>query len=80
MNFEDQTRDYRLIEAAINFIAGNFTVQPSLEDIAKHVGLSKFHFTRLFKKWAGITPMLSTMTLKTPLGPLGLPIKAGHSL
>jgi AraC family transcriptional regulator, regulatory protein of adaptative response / methylated-DNA-[protein]-cysteine methyltransferase len=48
--------DYRRIEKAINFIEENFQTQPSLKEIADHVALSEFHFTRLFTKWAGTSP------------------------
>lgn len=30
--------------------------QPSLEMVASHVGLSPFHFQRLFRDWAGVSP------------------------
>jgi len=48
--------DYYRIEKAIKFLENNILVQPSLEEIAEHVGLSEFHFQRMFKKWAGISP------------------------
>ena len=48
--------DYQLVERAIQFIADHYTVQPSLDEIAASVHLSKYHFQRLFKRWAGITP------------------------
>lgn len=48
--------DYKRIERAILFIEQNALEQPSLQDIANHVGLSEFHFQRLFKRWAGISP------------------------
>ena len=48
--------DFQRIEKAIAFIEGNFTEQPSLSDIARHVNLSEYHFQRLFKRWAGISP------------------------
>lgn len=48
--------DYTRIEQAIEFIEANFQHQPALETIAAHVGLSEYHFQRLFKRWAGITP------------------------
>lgn len=48
--------DYCRIEKAINFIEENFQNQPSLKEIADHVALSEFHFTRLFTKWAGTSP------------------------
>ncbi len=48
--------DYKRIEKAIIFIEGHFTEQPSLQEIADHVGVSLYHFQRIFKQWAGITP------------------------
>lgn len=48
--------DYKRIEKAITYVEQNFKDQPSLETIAANVGLSKFHFQRLFKEWAGISP------------------------
>lgn len=51
-----QSDDYRRIEKAIQFIEENFKSQPSLDEIAASVHLSKFHFDRVFKRWAGISP------------------------
>lgn len=48
--------DYERIERAIHFIQSNVSAQPGLEDIASHIGLSPFHFQRLFRRWAGISP------------------------
>ncbi len=48
--------NYKRIERAILFIEEHALDQPSLPDIARHVGLSEFHFQRLFKQWAGISP------------------------
>ena len=50
------TMDYDRIERAIAFIVKQSPSQPSLAEMAKHVGLSEFHFQRLFTRWAGITP------------------------
>jgi AraC family transcriptional regulator of adaptative response/methylated-DNA-[protein]-cysteine methyltransferase len=52
-----QPDDYRRIEKAIRFIEDNVTSQPNLEDIARSVHLSKYHFDRMFKRWAGVSPM-----------------------
>jgi len=52
-----QSEDYRRVEKAIQFIEDNLTSQPTLEDIAKSVHLSKYHFDRLFKRWAGVSPI-----------------------
>lgn len=48
--------DYDRIASAIGYLKTNFKAQPSLEDIAEHVHLSPFHFQRMFKDWAGVTP------------------------
>ena len=48
--------DYSKIEAAIQFIRENFKQQPELAEVAKQVHLSPFHFQRMFKEWAGISP------------------------
>lgn len=48
--------DYERIARAIAFISSHADRQPRLEEIAAHVGLSPFHFQRLFSRWAGVTP------------------------
>jgi len=48
--------DYNRIAQAIEYLKANFKKQPSLDDIAEHVNLSPFHFQRMFKEWAGVTP------------------------
>lgn len=48
--------DFERIEKAIVFIKGNFQQQPELDEVAKHVHLSPFHFQRMFKEWAGVSP------------------------
>lgn len=48
--------DYQRIEQAISFLEQNFRSQPSLDEVAQSVHLSKYHFQRLFKQWAGVTP------------------------
>lgn len=50
------SRDFGRIARAIRFIDGRFREQPRLADIAAHAGLSEFHFNRLFRRWAGVTP------------------------
>ena len=54
-NFVD-SRDFARIARAIRFIDNRFREQPRLADIASHAGLSEFHFNRLFRRWAGVTP------------------------
>jgi AraC family transcriptional regulator, regulatory protein of adaptative response / methylated-DNA-[protein]-cysteine methyltransferase len=48
--------DYERIAKAIEYIEANYRNQPGLEEIAKEVYLSPFHFQRLFKEWAGVSP------------------------
>ena len=48
--------DYQRIEQAIRFIRENFQDQPDLDEIARQIHLSPFHFQRLFKQWAGVSP------------------------
>jgi AraC family transcriptional regulator, regulatory protein of adaptative response / methylated-DNA-[protein]-cysteine methyltransferase len=57
--------DFERIAMAIDFIRAHAHLQPSLNDIASHIGLSSSHFQRLFSRWAGISPkrFLQTLTL-----------------
>jgi AraC family transcriptional regulator, regulatory protein of adaptative response / methylated-DNA-[protein]-cysteine methyltransferase len=48
--------DYRLVESAIAYLSEHFREQPDLSEVAAAVGLSDFHFQRLFRAWAGISP------------------------
>jgi AraC family transcriptional regulator of adaptative response/methylated-DNA-[protein]-cysteine methyltransferase len=44
------------IAAAIAYIVDHYQEQPSLETMAAASGLSPYHFQRIFKRWAGISP------------------------
>ena len=48
--------DYERIEKAIKFLEANFSSQPGLKEVADYIGLSEFHFQRLFSRWVGISP------------------------
>jgi len=48
--------DYLRIEQAILYLEKNYKDQPSLEEISAQVGLSEYHFQRLFTRWAGVSP------------------------
>jgi AraC family transcriptional regulator of adaptative response/methylated-DNA-[protein]-cysteine methyltransferase len=50
------SQHYRLIEQAIQYIEANVHHQPELDEIASAIGLSEYHFQRLFTRWAGISP------------------------
>ncbi len=50
------SQHYQLIERAIQYIEMNVNRQPELDEIASAIGLSEYHFQRLFTRWAGISP------------------------
>lgn len=50
------SQHYQLIERAIQYIEANAQRQPELDEIASAIGLSEYHFQRLFTRWAGISP------------------------
>lgn len=56
-SLEEKSRYFTQIQKAIEYLDVNFQNQPNLEDVAFHVGMSKYHFSRIFKQYAGISPM-----------------------
>lgn len=50
------SQDYLLIERAILYLNNHTREQPQLAEVAAAIGLSEFHFQRLFTRWAGISP------------------------
>ncbi|MGE4396126.1 MAG: bifunctional helix-turn-helix domain-containing protein/methylated-DNA--[protein]-cysteine S-methyltransferase [Sulfurimonas sp.] len=57
--------NYIQIEKAIKYIDENFKEHPSIDEVAKSIGMSKYHFIRVFKEYVGVTPMqfLHSVTL-----------------
>ena len=49
-------RDYRRIAAAIRYLDEHWSERPGLAELARAAHLSPFHFNRLFRRWAGVTP------------------------
>jgi AraC family transcriptional regulator of adaptative response/methylated-DNA-[protein]-cysteine methyltransferase len=49
-------RDYRRIERAIRHLDEHWHERPGLATLARAAGLSAWHFSRLFRRWAGVTP------------------------
>jgi AraC family transcriptional regulator, regulatory protein of adaptative response / methylated-DNA-[protein]-cysteine methyltransferase len=47
---------YRSMGRAIRYLAENYASQPSLDEAAGAVGLSPFHFQRLFTRYVGVSP------------------------
>ncbi len=68
----EENINYQRIEKAIRFMSKNITEQPDLDEVARTLHLSPFHFQRLFTDWVGISPkkflqFLTTEYLKTKL-------------
>jgi AraC family transcriptional regulator, regulatory protein of adaptative response / methylated-DNA-[protein]-cysteine methyltransferase len=80
--------DYDRIASVIQYLDEHHPEQPDLTTLARHVGLSPYHFHRLFSRWAGITPkdFLQCLTLSHAKGllldgesVLGVALEAGLS-
>jgi AraC family transcriptional regulator of adaptative response/methylated-DNA-[protein]-cysteine methyltransferase len=52
----DSGPNWRRMAGAIRFLAERYTEQPRLEDAAESVGLSPYHFQRLFTRYVGVSP------------------------
>lgn len=48
--------DYRRVEQALLFLEAEFPRRPDLKEMARSVGLSEFHFQKMFGRWVGISP------------------------
>lgn len=55
-DYAQLSTDYARIEQAISYLEINFRSQPALKDVAESIGLSEYHFQRLFTRWVGISP------------------------
>jgi len=49
-------KTYKQIEKAIKYIDENFKEHPSIDEVAFNIGISKYHFIRVFKEYVGVTP------------------------
>jgi len=52
----EQHINYQRVAKAIHYLNERQAAQPSLAELASHVGLSEFHLQRVFSEWAGISP------------------------
>jgi AraC family transcriptional regulator, regulatory protein of adaptative response / methylated-DNA-[protein]-cysteine methyltransferase len=43
--------NYQKIEKSLRFMLESFKINPSIEELAKNVSLSKFHYLRIFKEY-----------------------------
>jgi AraC family transcriptional regulator of adaptative response/methylated-DNA-[protein]-cysteine methyltransferase len=55
-DFRQASLDYQVVENALRYLDENRRRQPELGEVAAGVGLSEYHFQRLFTRWAGISP------------------------
>jgi AraC family transcriptional regulator, regulatory protein of adaptative response / methylated-DNA-[protein]-cysteine methyltransferase len=53
---ENEKTNFNRIEEAIGYITTHFKTQPGLDEMAKQIHLSPYHFQRLFTEWAGVSP------------------------
>jgi len=60
MNMQTQlnqlSEDYLRIEQAILYLENHYKDQPGLAELAANIGLSEYHFQRVFTRWAGVSP------------------------
>jgi AraC family transcriptional regulator of adaptative response/methylated-DNA-[protein]-cysteine methyltransferase len=55
-SLQEQSADYQRMEKALAWLAERWRDRPSLDEAAEAVGLSPFHFQRVFTRWAGVSP------------------------
>jgi AraC family transcriptional regulator, regulatory protein of adaptative response / methylated-DNA-[protein]-cysteine methyltransferase len=60
--------EYHRIATAIAFMRQHHLNQPDLAAVAQYIGLSEYHFQRMFTAWAGISPkrFLQYLTVEYP--------------
>lgn len=60
-------RHHRLMGRAIRYLVAHYRDQPRLEEAASSVGLSPYHFQRLFTRYVGVSPksFVAHLTLDT---------------
>jgi AraC family transcriptional regulator of adaptative response/methylated-DNA-[protein]-cysteine methyltransferase len=51
-----RSSDYQIIADSLSFLGKNFQQQPSLDELAARAGMSRYHFQRVFTRWAGVSP------------------------
>lgn len=51
-----ESASFRRIERVIAYIDQQHESQPDLDELARVAGLSVFHFSREFRRWAGLSP------------------------
>jgi AraC family transcriptional regulator of adaptative response/methylated-DNA-[protein]-cysteine methyltransferase len=75
---DQQAADYARMGAALNWLAEHWRDRPRLEQAADAIGLSEFHFQRLFTRWAGVSP--KTFMAAIAHGQARMSLEAGTSV
>ncbi|MEM9069637.1 MAG: methylated-DNA--[protein]-cysteine S-methyltransferase [Myxococcota bacterium] len=70
--------DYQRVASAIRYLSERWQEPPTLDAVAAHVGLSAFHFQRLFRRMTGISPKRYSQALAGDV--LEQRLEAGDSL
>jgi AraC family transcriptional regulator, regulatory protein of adaptative response / methylated-DNA-[protein]-cysteine methyltransferase len=52
----ESTPEFTRVARAIAYLAGHAREQPSVAEVAGAAGWSEYHFARVFRQWAGISP------------------------
>ncbi len=55
-DYQQLSQDYETVRQAIDFLQTHYAEHPSLNEIARSVNMSEYHFQRLFSRWVGISP------------------------
>jgi len=55
-DYKQLSEDYLRIEQAIQYLENHYKDQPNLDEVAASIGLSEYHFQRMFTRWAGVSP------------------------
>jgi AraC family transcriptional regulator of adaptative response/methylated-DNA-[protein]-cysteine methyltransferase len=55
-SFTMSDAEFRRMARAIDYMAAHAREVPSLQQVARASGLSPYHFARVFRRWAGISP------------------------
>jgi len=65
LEMPDMMGDYDKVRKTLAFITEHWRDQPSLEQIADHVGISAPHLHHVFRRWSGLSPkaFLQAVTL-----------------
>jgi AraC family transcriptional regulator, regulatory protein of adaptative response / methylated-DNA-[protein]-cysteine methyltransferase len=55
-DYRQLSEDYLRVEQAIKYLEDHYKDQPNLDEVAASIGLSEYHFQRMFTRWAGVSP------------------------